>query len=523
MTKNMLLVAGLSICWLVLAPQGVIHAAEPASEPDPRDLAGLKPTAPDIEAMKTSDRRFMNTLFFFDDWFLRAREGMDRKLGRPKMTKEVVLDFQSDPDLKSIRGLVPIYDPARSCYMLIIDCHDKKGQRFWIRLESDDPYTWPPVQWRPGDGRLWTRTDNVYLDQNNVPLCCFNQLPLVGTPFADKGYFFNLVDRGNATGFSKDGLHFELDDKAPWVRGYGSDTGNPTVYNPWTGEFMIFCRPDCLDRRVSRVVSKDLKTFSRPNVILQPDAQDPVCREFYGLGAFLYGDVFLGMLSVYDTEPTERGRYKWQGTNQTHLAYSYNGQNWYRASREPFIPRTKPGTHAGGSVYIGLAGRTPDNRLLFGGMVTWTEHGMDIGHAPEEWKNKPYRVYMYDMRLDGFAYLRTRARNGFIRTKSVVPQGGEMTINVRTNASGNVKVAVLDEANDKPIPGFALEDSVPITGDHLFAKVRWRDRENLDELKGKRVLIEVRVREGELYALRFTHQVAPGEHIRDRQTMMSGR
>jgi hypothetical protein len=52
--------------------------------------------------------------------------------------------------------------------------------------------------------------------------------------------------------------------------------------------------------------------------------------------------------------------------------------------------------------------------------------------------------------------------------------------------------------------------------------VRWRNRDNLDELKGKPVLIEVRVREGELYALRFTHQVAPGEHIRDRQTMMFG-
>jgi hypothetical protein len=31
-------------------------------------------------------------------------QGLDRKLGRPRMVKEVVLDFQPDPDLKSIRG-----------------------------------------------------------------------------------------------------------------------------------------------------------------------------------------------------------------------------------------------------------------------------------------------------------------------------------------------------------------------------------------------------------------------------------
>ena len=188
-----------------------------------------------------------------------------------------------------------------------------------------------------------------------------------------------------------------------------------------------------------------------------------------------------------------------------------------------FHPGTEPGTHAGGSVYVGLAGRTPDDRLLLGGMVTWTEHGQDIGHSPEEWRSRPYRVYMYEMRLDGFVYLRTRARYGLVRTKTVIPQGGEMTINARTTPSGDVKVAVLDEASANPIPNYTLEDSIPITGDHLFGKVRWRNRENLDELKGKPVLIEIHVREGELYALRFTHQVAPGQHVRDRHTMMFSR
>jgi len=492
-----------------------VHSADPTR----KDVAALQPVPPNLEGMATSNRRFMNTLFFFDDWHFRAREGLDRKLGRPQMLREVLLDFQSDPDLKSIRGLVPKYDPIKGCYTLDIDCHDQQDRRFFIRLESPDPYTWPAVRWRPGDGPLWTRVDNVYLDQHDNRLCCFNILPLIDTPLADKGYFINLVDHGNATGFSQDGFLYELDANAPWVRGYGSDTGNPTLYNPWTGRFMIFCRPDCLDRRVARIDSPDLKTFSQPTVIFQPDPQDPVGREFYGLAAFLYGDVFLGMLAVYDTEPTENRRFKMQGTSQPHLAYSYNGQNWYRASRDPFMPRSAPGTHAGGSVYAGLVRRTPDNRLLFGGMVTWTEHGMDIGHSPEEWRTKPYRVYMYDMRLDGFVYLRTRARQGMVRTKTVVPQGGEMTINVRTSPSGHVRVAVLNEAAE-PIPGYSLADSIPLTGDHLFGKVSWRNGKNLDDLKGKPVLIEITIREGELYALRFTHQVAPGEHIRDRQSMM---
>lgn len=483
---------------------------------DGKDVAALEPTPPDLKSMATSKRRFMNTMFFFDDWNLRIREGFDRKQGQPKMGKELLLDFQDDPDLKDIRGLPPSYDPIRDCYTMIIDCHDKKKNRFWFRIDSKHADKWPPVRWRKGDGPLWTRVDNVFLDQDKNPLCCFNLHQLGGTPWADKGYFVNLVDRGNATGFSKDGLNFQLDAKSPWVLGYGSDTSNWGIYNPWSSEFMIFCRPDCLDRRISRITSTDLKTFSKPQVVLQPDALDPVCREFYGVGPFVYGDMFLATLSVYDSEPTEQGRYKWQGTNQMQLAYSYNGENWYRASREMFIPRTEPGTYAGGSVYGGLVGRTAENRLLFCAMVTWTEHGMDIKHTPKEWRDRAYRVYLYDMRLDGFVYLRTRAKMGVIRTKVVVPQGGEMTINTRTTPSGYTTVAFLDELTGKPIPKYTHADCKRITGDHLFGKLQWGDKKNLDELKGKRVLIEVRVREGELYALRFTHQVAPGQHIRNR-------
>ena len=169
----------------------------------------------------------------------------------------------------------------------------------------------------------------------------------------------------------------------------------------------------------------------------------------------------------------------------------------------------------GGQVYAGLVGRTPQNRLLFVGMASWAEHGGDVEHAPEEWKKQHWVNCVYEMRLDGFAYLRTRARQGLIRTKAVVPQGGDLTVNARTAPSGHVKVAVLD-CSFEPLPNYTIEDAVPITGDELFGNVRWRDRENLDELKGKSVILEVQVREGELYALRFPYQVHLGEYPRDR-------
>jgi len=408
----------------------------------------------------------MKSLFFFDDWLLRAREGLDRKQGQPRRVKEVVLGH---PELSLIRGISNIsYDEYSRHYRMYADCIQKKDDKcFWIRLETDDPYNWPAPHWASGSGPIWTRTKNVVLDQHNNSLCCFNILPLAGTPLAKKGYFMNLYSypydnkdhsRNAAIAFSRDGLHFEVDEDTSWIP-HNSDTINPTIYNPWTGQYMIFCRPEFVDRRVAQVLTTDLKNFSPATVVLQPDIEDPVCREFYGLDPLLYDDVFVGMLRVYDTEPREKGRPKMQGTNEMQLAYSYNGQNWYRAFRETFIPRTEAGTPLGGCVYSSMPIRTPDNHLLFvvGGHPG--DHGVDDEKCPEEWTT--WRTYLYDMRLDGFVYLRTRARYGMLQTKSVIPQGGELSINVRTTPSGYVKVAVLDEKTLKPITNYTLEDAVP--------------------------------------------------------------
>jgi len=319
---------------------------------------------------------------------------------------------------------------------------------------------------------------------------------------------YDYIDNGRSIGpviaFSRDGLNWEVDTKTRWIR-HLSDTGDFPIYNPKAGQFMIFCRPEFVDRRVAYVTTKDMKTFSPPTTVLQPDAEDPVCREFYGLSPMLYEDIFVGTLLIYDTEPTENTAFKMQGTNEVQLAYSYNGQNWYRASRQAFFARTEPGTPAGGCVYIGAPLRTIENRLLFWVMAVGVEHGIeDPGH--------PALTYLYDMRLDGFVYLKTRARQGLIKTKTVVSQGGELTMNVRTTPTGYVKVVVLDATPNadtfgKPLPNYTFEDAIPVTGDEIFGRAQWRNRNNLDELKGKPIMLEVHVREGELYALRFPYQV----------------
>ena len=458
----------------------------------------------------------MKALLFFDDWHLSLREGLDRRWGQPQRSAKIELG--SHPELSMLRGASnPRYDERRQCYVSYVDCIQKvDDRRFFFRVETDDPAHWPMPIWAAGSGPMWRRTDNVVIDQHQEPLNCFNVLSLTGTPLADRGYFMNLyryADAGGneraATAFSDDGLRFEVSKDIDWIPGF-SDTGNPTVYDADSDRFLIFCRPNFVDRRIAQVLTEDLKSFLPPTTILQPDSQDPPGREFYGLDPLPYEDMYVGMLSVYDTEPTQMGRQKMYGSSECHLAYSYNGRNWYRADRDAFIPRTEAGSPCGGSVYASAPVRAAGGDLLFHAMGNGVDHGVD-GEEDKSEEASQWHTYQYQMRQDGFACLRTRATYGRILTKPLILEGGCLSVNVRTSLSGYLKAAVLDEKTHEPLPRFGMDDAVPISGDEPDGLVHWSERDNLDELTDRPVVLEIQVREAELYALRFSYHLAPGQ------------
>ncbi len=459
-----------------------------------------------------------SSLHFFDDWRLRLREGFDREQGSPEPLREIPLGTR--PELKILRGLVGTrYDERRECWFSIVDCHPADGSpRFALRMETDDPCHWEAPRWSEGGDPIWRRTDSLMVDQYDEPIACFNILPLAGTPHEERGYFMNMyryiaadgTRTPGAVAFSQDGFRFEVDVNTRWID-YLSDTGNPTIYDPVIGQYRIYCRPHFVDRRAAMLLSPDLNSFGEPTVILQPDALDPPNREFYGIEPIPLDDMYVAHLAVYDTEPSEiESPGKMQGTTQTELAYSYNGQNWYRARREPFLARTGAGSFFGGSVYPSAPMRTADDRLLFHCMGQGVKHGAHDEEIPEERRTEAtaWKTFQYEMRLDGWNYLRTRARYGRIQTKALIPAGGRLIANVRTAPTGEARAALLDYRTLEPLPHYTLDECVPINGDAVAGVVRWQEREDLEELKGRPVILEVKVREGELYSLRFDYRMA---------------
>ena len=195
------------------------------------------------------------------------------------------------------------------------------------------------------------------------------------------------------------------------------------------------------------------------------------------------------------------------GRSETELTYSYNGTHWYRTVRQPFIGVREYGLLGGGQVYAMDLVRTLDNKLLIYVPASKGEHAAyrDMQEAGLDTRGQSGPL-LYEMRLDGFCSLKTWGKDGLLQTKTIVPQSGQLRINVRTTAHTAIRVQMLDGETGEPIPGYTAEEAVPISGDHLFAEPRWVGKPDISGLVGKPVRVEILMREAELFAIRVDCQ-----------------
>ena len=75
-------------------------------------------------------------------------------------------------------------------------------------------------------------------------------------------------------------------------------------------------------------------------------------------------------------------------------------------------------------------------------------------------------------------------------------------MNYSTSAAGSVRVEIQD-ADGKPIPGYALDDCPEIYGDALAEVVRWKGGDDVGKLAGKPVRLRFVLKDADLYSIRF--------------------
>jgi len=108
------------------------------------------------------------------------------------------------------------------------------------------------------------------------------------------------------------------------------------------------------------------------------------------------------------------------------------------------------------------------------------------------------RVRRFVFRTDGFVSAHADA-TGTLITKPFTFTGTQLALNITSKGATRIE---LQDADGKPLQGFALADCTPITADAIDHVVQWKGGA-LTALAGQTVRMRVEMKDADLYALQF--------------------
>jgi len=111
-------------------------------------------------------------------------------------------------------------------------------------------------------------------------------------------------------------------------------------------------------------------------------------------------------------------------------------------------------------------------------------------------------LHRYSMRLDGFTSIQAPYKGGTVLTKTFTFSGNELEVNFSTSAGGEIRVEIQDETGN-PVPGFSLEESLPLIGNQTAETVSWKSSNSLAQLASRPVRLRLFMKEANLYSFQF--------------------
>ncbi len=106
------------------------------------------------------------------------------------------------------------------------------------------------------------------------------------------------------------------------------------------------------------------------------------------------------------------------------------------------------------------------------------------------------------LRLDGFVSLKGGIELGSVTTKPLEIDGRELRANIDA-WRGQVRAEIVDPEEEKPLPGFSLDDSIPASTDDIDVALGWKEHADLSSLQGRSVRLRFTLIRGEIYAFWF--------------------
>ena len=346
--------------------------------------------------------------------------------------------------------------------------------------ESDDGINWrrPPLGVFDHGGSTDNNCIKLGTDKTqNIDVC------LNPKPDAYPGRFLAIHNQkgGVFVSHSDDGKAFTFLDGNSIIP-YHSDTHNNFVYDEVRDRWHLYCRPRAFagyhKRRVSHQTSPDLVNWTHERTILVPTETE--IPEYYGMTVFRRGDLFFGVVQIYD---------RTNGDLYGELAWSGDGLHWdMLPTHPPFTPLGPEGSWDAGMV---LVAETP---VDVGEQMWFYYGGFRLNHNAEEENVGSIGLMVSERdRLVGFR--QSTDEPGTILTRPFQPDGGRLSVNARVE--GRLIAELRTDGND-PIEGWSLGDCDPVV-DSGFAKgITWRGRQ-LGQVPEDEVRILFRLEDAELF------------------------
>ncbi len=123
-------------------------------------------------------------------------------------------------------------------------------------------------------------------------------------------------------------------------------------------------------------------------------------------------------------------------------------------------------------------------------------------YVQRDYGQPTHHLRRYTLRTDGFASVHASRAGGEMTTKLMRFAGKELTVNFATSAAGGMRVEIQDEQN-KPVPGFTLDDAVELIGDEIERVVSWKNGSDVGKLAGRPIRLRFAMKDADLYSLRF--------------------
>jgi hypothetical protein len=468
-----------------------------------------------------------NTWLPLDWWHVEHQDNVELRQGRPEWVPEATYE---DPTFDYLGFWPCVWQDAASRQWRML--YFATGIPLTLMgAESDNGIHWRPMN-RP-DIKV---AGEKYAPNHLFTLPAANGGPMYLDPVAADGkrFKFYSVQRGGAaadrarhdpnsyfheivTGegvksyladnvmvTSADGFHWQLEPDVRW----GGPPWHPDppvncYYNRHRGEHVMMTRPGWGDRRIAGQTSPDARNWSNLELLMQPDPLDPPQTQFYGMRVVPYGDYYLGLLwtaHFRSSERLERFNQLW-GPIDCQLAYSYDGMNFQRGSREPLIPLNELGQPGGGVVYPTTVLEHDGQLRIYSGASRDLHHQYVKSQFVRKGTQPPTAIIMHTLRKDGFMYLTSQGNWASLNTKPLALFSPELRLNVLA-PYGELAFQVTDLLS-KPIAGYTFEDCVPLKEvDALDAPLRFRDKRDLRDLMNQPIRLQMKFRAARIHAMR---------------------